>query len=342
MAFLSVFAGAQNVMVKGICRDEGGRPIARGTVKFQNLATGQKISATTGERGEYTTVDVMPGTYKVTLFDSSSKQLFYFDRAELKANSQYNVDFNLAELRADAEKQAGAEQQRTDNEKIQQENEKIRGVNALLLQAAQQKKEKHYAAALATLQQAAAQDQTHDVVYGALGDALMLNQKYPEAEAAYAKAITLAPPGSKSVANYHSGIALADVQETKMEPGMGECDKAAQVNVQEGSVCYFNVGAVLTNQDKPDAANQAFDKAIGTDPTRADAYYHKGANLLNKATLGSDNKIVPAPGTVEALSKYLELAPEGPYAQSARDMLARLGAPVQTTYSEQKNSGKKK
>jgi tetratricopeptide (TPR) repeat protein len=104
---------------------------------------------------------------------------------------------------------------------------------------------------------------------------------------------------------------------------------------------FFNEGAVLTNLGKLDEAIQAFDKTIAADPTRADAYYQKGVNLLGKATLGKDGKMVPAPGTAEALNKYLELAPTGKFAQPAKDLLASIGAPVQTSYGTQKKSGKK-
>ena len=50
--------------------------------------------------------------------------------------------------------------------------------------------------------------------------------------------------------------------------------------------------------------------------------------------------MVPAPGTVEALSKYLELEPDGKYAQSARDLLSSLGASVQSSYGTEKKGRK--
>ena len=116
---------------------------------------------------------------------------------------------------------------------------------------------------------------------------------------------------------------------------MAECDKAAQLDPATAGQCYYNQGAILTNQGKVDEANAAFDKAIAADPTRADAYYQKGINLLGKATLGKDGKMVPAPGTAEALNKYLQLAPDGKNAQAAKDLLASIGAPVQTSLRHQ-------
>ena len=118
---------------------------------------------------------------------------------------------------------------------------------------------------------------------------------------------------------------------------MSECDKSAQVDPTTAGQCYFNEGAILTNQGKPDEANQAFDKAIAADPTRAEAYYQKGVNLLSKASLSKDGKMVPAPGTVEALNKYLQIAPDGKNAQAAKDLLASLGETVQTSFGTKKS-----
>ena len=106
MAVLSLSATAQNVWVRGICRDKNGKHIVSGTVEFQDLQSGNKITVITGERGDYSTMDVVPGSYKVTLIGPDNKPLFSFDRMTFQPDSQYNVDFDLAELPAGAGKQA--------------------------------------------------------------------------------------------------------------------------------------------------------------------------------------------------------------------------------------------
>ncbi|HUO61187.1 MAG TPA: tetratricopeptide repeat protein, partial [Candidatus Acidoferrales bacterium] len=121
-------------------------------------------------------------------------------------------------------------------------------------------------------------------------------------------------------------------------------NKAAQLDPSKAGMYYFNLGAVLTNRGMVDQANEAFDKAIAADPTKADAYYQKGVNLLGKATVDPKTGKMTAPeGTSECLNKYLELAPNGPNAQAAKDLLASLGATVQTSFGEQKKAktGKK-
>jgi hypothetical protein len=106
MALLSLSATAQNVWVRGICRDKDGKHIVAGTVEFQNLQSGNKMTATTGERGEYSTMDLVPGSYKVTLIGPDSQKLFSFDRMTFQPDSQYNVDFDLTTLPSEAGKQA--------------------------------------------------------------------------------------------------------------------------------------------------------------------------------------------------------------------------------------------
>ena len=67
-------------------------------------------------------------------------------------------------------------------------------------------------------------------------------------------------------------------------------------------------------------------------PPYPDAYYQYGVALVSKAQIGADGKVTPVPGTVEAFQKYLELAPNGTFAQQAKDMLGTLGTSIETQY----------
>ncbi len=101
------------------------------------------------------------------------------------------------------------------------------------------------------------------------------------------------------------------------------------------------MGAVYTNIGKADEAIVAFDKAVAADPTKAAAYYWKGVNLIAKETIGKDGKAVAPDGTAEAFQKYLELEPTGTFAQPAKDMLASIGAAVETGFGNKKKPAKK-
>ena len=92
-------------------------------------------------------------------------------------------------------------------------------------------------------------------------------------------------------------------------------------------------GALLVNSGQNDAAAETFKKAIDSDPNYADAQYQYGVTMAAKATTDPSGKIIPPAGTIEALQKYLELKPDGPYAGSAKEMIAALGGSVNTSFS---------
>jgi tetratricopeptide (TPR) repeat protein len=95
--------------------------------------------------------------------------------------------------------------------------------------------------------------------------------------------------------------------------------KAAPLASDPG-LAYFNLCAILYNTGQTDGALAACNKAIAADPGRADAYFVKGSVLVAQSTV-KDGKAIAPPGTIEALQKYLELAPNGPHAKDVRDML---------------------
>ena len=59
---------AQNFgSVKGVAKDMEGKPIVGATVEFANSDTGRKYDLKTNNKGEYFSLGLEPGKYKVTL-----------------------------------------------------------------------------------------------------------------------------------------------------------------------------------------------------------------------------------------------------------------------------------
>jgi tetratricopeptide (TPR) repeat protein len=102
---------------------------------------------------------------------------------------------------------------------------------------------------------------------------------------------------------------------------------AAELSPNPG-VAYFNVCATQYNIGNMPGAVASCDKAIMSDPTKADAYFIKGSALYGNGALDKKNHYVVPPGTLEALNKYLELAPKGSHAADVQAMLDALEAPV--------------
>jgi tetratricopeptide (TPR) repeat protein len=147
------------------------------------------------------------------------------------------------------------------------------------------------------------------------------------------------PNATKTIAAYYNNLAEAYSKAGKTDDAVKTYQQAAEADPTGAAQFYFNMGAVLTNAGKADQAIEAFDKCIAADPNKADAYYQKGVNLIGKATLQGSKTIAP-PGTAEAFQKYLQLQPTGPYADVAKQMLATIGAPVETSFGSKKKSSK--
>jgi len=151
---------------------------------------------------------------------------------------------------------------------------------------------------------------------------------------------TAKPDDPKTLAAYYNNLGQAEARTGKTEDAIKSYDKAAQLNPTGAAQYYYNEGAVLTNSGKNDEAIAAFDKSIAADPSKADAYYQKGVNLIAKASTDKTGKVVPAPGTEEALNKYLELQPNGPYADGAKSMLQYIGSSIETSFGKKKTTKK--
>jgi tetratricopeptide (TPR) repeat protein len=213
--------------------------------------------------------------------------------------------------------------------------------------------------AIASLKEAIQMDASRDLIWFKLGDAYRLSapkqtdpaekqKRLDAAVEAYQKAVQLRqavtndkdPNAAKNLAAYYNNLAEAYAKAGKIDDAVKTYALAAQTDPTAAAQYYFNTGAVCTNAGKVDDAIVAFDKVIAADPNRADAYYWKGVNMIGKATLQGDKMVAP-PGTAEAFQKYLELQPTGANADAAKQMLASIGASVETSFGKKKAAPKK-
>jgi tetratricopeptide (TPR) repeat protein len=326
---------AQSGTLKGTAKDQEGKAITDGTVELDNIETGKKMTSKTGSKGEYVVLGVPAGTYNAILMDKDGKRIDAFGKVPIAANNTTTVNFDL---KKDLAGQGPSPEELKKYEEAKAANENIKNLNSMLGQTRDLMKAGNYDQAIALLQPAAEKNPTQDLLWGYLGDAYRGAKKYPDAIDAYNKAIQLKPTNG----GYMSGLADAYAKSGQTDKAVQEYNAAAQAEPANASTYLFNEGAVFTNTGKVDEAITAFDKALAADPTKAEAYYWKGIALMGKASTGKDGKFVAPPGTAEAFQKYLELKPDGPNAQNAKDMLASIGASVQTSYGKGKTTPGKK
>ena len=359
-----VFAQATGT-VKGVCKDMEGKPIAGANLEWYNTENGRKYNLKTNDKGEYFSLGIEPGKYKVTL-TQNGKQLDQVSNFPVGVE-EATLDFDLKKSQTQAAQQKGIspeqlKQMQEQQAKNAKEANTVKSLNEKLLAANQAMQTGDFESAVNTLNEATQTDPTRDLLWARLGDAYLSSapkqtdtsertKRYGEAVNDYQKAIDLKkktmetapkPEDAKNLAAYYNNLGQAEAKTGQLEESVKAYEQAAQLNPPGAAQYYYNQGAVLTNNGKVEEANAAFDKAIAADPTKADAYYQKGVNLINKATTDpKTGKVTPAPGTTEALNKYLELAPTGQFAEGAKGMLQYIGSTIETSFGKKKTTTKK-
>jgi tetratricopeptide (TPR) repeat protein len=362
-----VFAQASGT-VKGVCKDTDGKPLADAVVLYANQDNGQKYTLKTNKKGEYFSLGIASGSYNVTLYRNAddakaNKELFHANKFQVTLDEN-TLDFDLQKEQQKTAQGVGLtpeqlKQRQEAAEKQEKERTTIKTLNEKIVAANTAMKAGDFDSAIATLTEALQVDTTHDVIWGQLADAYRgsatkqtdpaeKSKRLQEAVADYQKAIDIRqkametkkePDDNKRLAAYYNNLGEAASRSGKLDDAVKAYTQAATLNPEGAAGYYYNIGAVLTNAGRVDDAIAAFDKCIAADPTKADAYYQKGVNLIGKATLQGDKMVAPA-GTAEAFNKYLELQPTGPYADVAKQMLASIGAPVETGFGTKKKGAK--
>ncbi|MGI9103013.1 MAG: carboxypeptidase regulatory-like domain-containing protein [Terriglobales bacterium] len=339
-------AWAQIVPLKGSVVDTKGNPLAGATLHMVNMANGRKYDLKTDKNGNYYNVAIEYGTYDVQVTLDGKPILTTRTNITPGEVNVFNIDLRKITPSAQQPNQQAIEEQKKEAAKVEEENKKIRGLNERLAAAKTAQDAGNLQEAIAQVTQATQMDPTRDIIWGRLGDLELLDGKkqadatqkkemLSKAAEHFKKASTIRPLG---VYYNNAGEAYARLGDSGTAIQMYE--QAVKSDPAQAGMYYFNEGAVLTNTGKVDEANAAFDKAIAADPNKADAYYQKGVNLLGKASIGKDGKMIAPPEAEKALAKYLELAPAGPNAQSAKELLATLGASIETSYGKSKTKKK--
>ena len=350
--------------IKGVCKDADGKPIAQAEVEWIGTETGHSYKLKTNNKGEYFSLGIVPGKYNVKL-SKDGKELFHLNGIPVGLD-ETDQDFDLKKEKANQAAGQGLtpEQQKAKEEaeaKAKAESKTVGTLNDKLNAAKAASDAGDYETAISTLNEANQIDSTRDLIWFKLGDAYRLSapkqtdpaekqKRYEMAATNYEKAIELRNASEAAqketdnnlkMAAYYNNLAEVYSKSNKVDDAVANYNKAVQLDPAHAAMYLFNEGAVLTNAGKVDDAIAAFDKVIAADPTRAAAYYWKGVNLIGKEVIGKDGKTVAPEGTAEAFQKYLQLEPNGTFADAAKGMLASIGAPIETGFENKKKPVKK-
>ncbi len=363
LSLWAIPALAQFGAIEGDVKDAEGKVFVGAEIALERTDMKGNFKTKTDKKGHYYYGGLPLGTFKV-LVKQGDKILTYSEGIRVRPGDPTPVNFNLQndQLRAQAVQAGviapnappGQDAPKLSKEqlaKLQEEQNKkaaarakAEKLNSKFGSGMEALKAKNCDQAVTDLTESAELDPSQHVVYANLAEAYSCQSKtksgdertqaITKALEAYGKAIEL----KGDDASYHNNYGLALVNANKVAEAQAELTKAAQLDPTNAAKYYFNLGAVLTNTGKIDEAAEAFGMAIKADPNFAEAQYQLGIALMGKATLDpKTGKSTPAPGTIESFQKYLDIAPNGPNAETAKSMIQLLGG-TQETQIKQKNT----
>lgn len=179
------------------------------------------------------------------------------------------------------------------------------------------------------------------VLWAQLGLAQNGLKKYDDALVSYKKALDTDTaskkpnPAIQGMAN--AGIGEAYARTGKVPEANAAYDAAAKANPPQAGFYLRNEAVIFFQTGNADAQVAAANEAIAASPNDALLYYLKGQGLVSKATIDpKTQRIVLPDGCADAYQKYLELAPDGPYAADAKGILDQAGQKINSSYKAAK------
>jgi tetratricopeptide (TPR) repeat protein len=355
-ALFAVPAFSQVAFVQGVVKGPDGAAIQGAVVSFEGIEMKDHHDAKTDKKGHYIT-SMKPAAYSVTVtVDGKLRdKIGHYDAV---GGTGDPLDFNLkaapaagaaapapALTTAAPASKGGTSQADKDKDKAAKEREAQLAKNKELNDAFGAGKtaieNKQWDEAITQLTKASELGPTQIAVWAGLAEAYVGSAKaakgadagpiFDKAFASFDKLLTLSPDDAGTYNNY----ALALANDKKLDDAKVKLAKAVELDPPGAGKYHYNLGALLMNSGQADPALEEFRKSIAADPNYAEAYYYLGSTLVGKATLDQKTgKMVAPDGTIEALQKYLTLKPDGPNAESAKQLIAALGSAVNVDYKD--------
>ena len=350
-AWLAPSAFAQGGTLAGTVYDLTGKPYPDVTIAIKGIESGKEITAVSDAKGHYSAPGMVPGTYNIDVKgkDKDGKDmLLYQTGIKLAAGTVPTFDVNLKELQEQGKLAAVEAERKRQEAELQFQALKthydagvaaIEQMRAAQTKLAQTPKDQQdpvkaqisQAGGTAVTELSAAlelekpDDPNRSIVLSRLGEAYESMGKWQEAADTYQKAIALKPDAA---ANYNNlGNDLAKVG--KVDDARAAYQKYVDLNPSDAALAWRNFGTVLYNSNRMKESIDPLQKATTLDPKNATAWLLLGIALVNTMefkTVGDKITPVMQPGTVEAYQHAIDLDPNGPIGQQAKDGLASLQA----------------
>jgi len=347
---LSPRAAAQNGSIVGTVLDVNGKPWFGLNVQAVS-DQGAKMDSKTDAEGKFTIRNLRPGVYTLTIttFPPPNDKQPPVAMGQLKVTSGEEAkapDMNFKEMMAKAGSEAQEKVKKQDEEKQKFEGMKAhfsagtafldqeRKARDDLSKAAPDQREalkqnlkdlsdKASTEFQAAQKAASEKDPNQHLLWAKLGESYDLAGRNDEAAQAYQQAVAAKPddPG------YYNNLGNVLARGGKIDEARAAYTKSAELDPAKAATAWRNFGISLYNANRGADAIEPLQKSAELDPKSAQTWYLLGACLIYKMTVKKvGDKDVPefAPGTIEAYQKAVDLDPNGPFGQQAKEGLAQL------------------
>ena len=289
-------------MIKGVVKDTNGQPVEGAKVMIE-MADGvsRKFETKSNKKGEFIQIGLQGGAYKVT----AEKDKLASNVADVRVSISRPAEANLVLGAGGPSKEVAAKN--AELKKVFDE-----GVAA--------SRAGNHDDAISKFTAAAGLNATCYDCYYNIAFSEMQKKEYDKAEAAYKKAIELKP----DYAEAYSGLANMYNATRKFDEAAAASAKAMELSGGAGAAAgggggnadaMFNQGVILWNAGKVADAKKQFEGAIAANPNHAESHYQLGMALVNEGNLN---------GAAAEFEKYLQLAPTGPNAATAKGILGSI------------------
>ncbi len=318
-----------------------GKPVQKAVVRLENLErSGRALDTKTNKKGRFVRHFIPIGRYKISVLIDDNK--VWENQVSICSpgsqclqgkTSRVIPHIDLRTGRGPSRARSGGIGQKA-FDKLNQEFQRGRD----MLEA------KNYTLAAQAFKKAAEMDPNQHVIHAFLGNTYRQMRKYDQAIASYQMALTALAkkPSPNSEIAYRTSMAVAYAMEGKGKEAYATVDNVPDLSAKRLSLSYFNIAAAFVKTGRLAEAVEAFKKSLGADPNNAEAQYQLAVTLVSMATVTEEGQTIPAPGTLEAYKRYLEIEPMGSHAAEAKTMITALTSTVTTTFSAEEERRKKK
>jgi tetratricopeptide (TPR) repeat protein len=339
--------------IKGMVADEN-KPLAGARLTLANAIAGKSFTLKTDDFGGFVLPYAPYGYYDVDVVSADGERLLHQQISITPAESAHSVtlkiDVSLSKttgLPGDPDEfgilrpfpEPNIKNTQKHNKEVARLNRKIEESNALILQANAAIRTQQWQQALEPLQQLTGMEPDYWGNFCQLGDVQFHLGQYQEAIGSYETAILMdgdasgsgPPPSDAEIAQRkkavgrmlnNEGLAYESLHKTR--EAIAAFNRAAAQSTDPYGA-YLNLCRLQYNLKNVPATVAACDQAIAAGPNKPAPYYFKGTLLVFANQSAVANGAGVPPDALEALHKYLELAPNGEYAAQVRQTLNQLG-----------------